>query len=177
DRQRELANDILKSPGAPPGVRSLAEHLIKGTKPYEVGKRLDIKFTALDGREVDLAKLKGKVVLIEFWSTSCGPCVAEMPEVKATYRKFHDRGFEVVGVSLDDKESELRRFIREKDLPWPQHFDGKGWENKFALRYGIFAIPTMWLVDQSGKLFSTEGRFDLERQVASLLGERSAISK
>jgi len=55
------------------------------------------------------------------------PCVAEMPAVKTAYQKFHDRGFEVVGINLDDKESVLRRFIKEKELPWPQYFDGKGW--------------------------------------------------
>ena len=177
ERQKELANEVINAPGAPPGARTLAEHVLKGTKPYEPGKPVDIQFTALDGRQVDLAKLKGKVVLVEFWSTSCGPCVAEMPEVKAAYQKLHDRGFEVVGISLDDKESVLRRFIKEKELPWPQYFDGKGWENKFAVRYGIFAIPTMWLVDKAGSLSSTEARFDLERQVASLLGEKSATGK
>jgi len=173
DRQKDLANEILSSPGAPAGVRTLAEHLLKGTRPYEVGKPLDIKFTALDGREVDLAKLKDRVVLVEFWSTSCGPCVAEMPKVKAAYNKFHDRGFEVVGICLDDKETVLRRFIKEKDLTWPQYFDGKGWENKFALRYGIFSIPTMWLVNKPGNLISTDARFDLEQQVASLLDAKS----
>ena len=151
-RQRELAQTIRDAPGAPAGAKALAEHLLKGTKPYELGKPLDIRFTALDGREVDLAKLKGKVVLIEFWSTSCGPCIGEMPSVKAAYEKYHSRGFEVLAISLDDKESVLRKFVAEKKLPWPQHFDGKGWENKFAVRYGIFAIPTMWLVDKGGNL-------------------------
>jgi peroxiredoxin len=177
DRQKELANDILKAPGAPPGAKTLAEHLLKGTKPYEVGKPVDIQFTALDGRQVDLAKLKGKVVLVEFWSTSCGPCVARMPEVKAAYQKFQDRGFEVIGICLDDRESVLRRFIKEKELSWPQYFDGKGWENKFSLRYGIFAIPTMWLVDTAGNLCSTEAELGLERQVASLLDAKSAVGK
>src|SRR5260221_342289 len=107
DRQKELVNEVINAPGAPPGAKTLAKHILKGTKPYDEGKPLDICFTALDGREVDLAKLKGKVVLVEFWSTSCGPCVAEMPSVKAAYQKFHDRGFEVVGINLDDKESVL----------------------------------------------------------------------
>jgi peroxiredoxin len=172
ERQHELAQEIRDAPGAPAGAKALAEHLLKGTKPYEIGKPLDIRFTALDGREVDLAKLKGKVVLIEFWSTSCGPCLGEMPAVKAAYDKFHERGFEIVAISLDDKESVLRKFIAEKKLPWPQHFDGKGWENQFAVRYGIFAIPTMWLVDKRGNLRVTEARFRLEQRIESLLAER-----
>lgn len=172
ERQRELANEIIAAPGAPAGVKTLAKHLLAGTKPYELGKPIDIHFTALDGREVDLAKLKGKVVLVEFWSTSCGPCVGEMPTVKAAYQKLHAQGFEVVGISLDDKESVLRRFIKEKDLPWPQHFEANGWENKFAVRYGIFSIPTMWLVDKAGNLRDTEARFNLEDQVSALLAEK-----
>lgn len=176
-RQKELATEIINAPGAPPGAKTLANHILKGTKPYRVGQPVDIRFTALDKREVDLAKLKGKVVLVEFWSTSCGPCIGEMPTVKATYGKLHDQGFEIVAISLDDKESVLRRFIQEKELPWPQHFDGKGWENQFAVRYGIFAIPTMWLVDKRGNLRDTNARFDLERRVTVLLKEQTPDPK
>jgi thiol-disulfide isomerase/thioredoxin len=177
ERQKELATEIVNAPGAPPGAKTLANHILKGTKPYQVGAPVDIHFTALDGREVDLAKLTGKVVLVEFWSTTCGPCIAEMPMVKAVYEKLHDRGFELVAVSLDDKESALRRFITEKELPWPQHFDGKGWENQFAVRYGIFSIPTMWLVDKRGNLRDINARFDLERRVTLLLGEQTSAPK
>lgn len=172
ERQKELATEIINASGAPPGAKTLANHILKGTKPYEIGKPVDIRFTALDGREVDLAALKGKVVLVEFWSTTCGPCIGEMPNVKAAYQKLHDQGFEVVAISLDDKEVALRRFIKEEALPWPQHFDGKGWENEFAVRYGIFSIPTMWLVDKRGNLRDTNARFDLERRVAALLADR-----
>jgi thiol-disulfide isomerase/thioredoxin len=177
ERQKELATEISNAPGAPPGAKTLANHILQGTKPYEIGKPVDIRFTALDGREVDLAKLKGKVVLVEFWSTTCGPCIAEMPRVKAVYEKFHKRGFEVVAISLDDKENTLRRFIKEQELPWPQHFDGKGWGNEFGVRYGIFGIPTMWLVDKQGNLRDTQARFGLEQRVASMLGEESGEAK
>ena len=101
-------------------------------------------------------------------------CIAELPAVKAAYEKFRERGFEVVAISLDDKESALRRFIKEKGLPWPQHFDGKGWENKFALQYGVFSIPTMWLVDKCGNLRATDVRFDLEQRIKSLLDEQES---
>jgi thiol-disulfide isomerase/thioredoxin len=174
ERQKELAQEILHTPGAPPGAKTLANHILKGTKPYQLGQPLDLQFTALDGREVDLAKLTGKVVLVEFWSTTCGPCLAEMPAVKAAYEKLHARGFEVVAISLDDKEGALRRFLKEKELPWPQHFDGKGWENQFAVRYGVFSIPTTWLVDKRGNLRDINARGDLERRVSSLLAEQTA---
>jgi len=117
-----------------------------------------------------LAKLKDKVVLVEFWSTTCGPCIAEMPTVKAAYRKLHDQGFEVVAISLDDKESALRRFIKEKELPWPQHFDGKFWKNKYAVEYTITGVPAMFLLDQAGMLVSTDARGPkLEQELKRLL--------
>jgi peroxiredoxin len=174
ERQKVMAGEIIQAPGAPAGAKTLAEHILKGTKPYQVGNPVDIRFTALDGRDVDLARLKGKVVLVEFWSTTCGPCIAEMPAVKTAYDKFHERGFEVVAISLDASEAALRRFIKEKELPWPQHFDGKGWENQFAVKFGVFAIPTMWLVDQRGNLRSASARGNLERHIAALLKEQDS---
>jgi peroxiredoxin len=171
ERKRELATKVLNAPGAPAAAKTLAQHILNGTRPYEIGKPLDIRFTALDGREVDLAKLRGEVVLVEFWSTDCGPCVSEIPALKTAYEKFHARGFELVAISLDDKEGALRRFIKEKDLPWPQHFDGKGWENKFGLQYGIFSIPTTWLFDKVGNLRVTEASGDIEGQIEFLLNE------
>jgi thiol-disulfide isomerase/thioredoxin/uncharacterized protein (DUF736 family) len=169
--QKQIATEILHAPDAPESVKALAQHYLNGTRPYQVGQPVEMRFTALDGQEVDLATLKGQVVLIDFWSTTCGPCVAGLPEIKAVYEKFHDRGFEVIGISLDDKEGALRRFLTEKKLPWPQHFDGKGWGNRWAVRYGIFSIPTLWLIDKSGKLRADNARFNLERRVESLLKE------
>ena len=172
EKKDALAWEVFNAPDAPDAVKKLAEHILKRTRPYEVGRPLEIQFTALDGREVNLAKLKGKVILVEFWSTTCGPCVGRMPEVKSVYEKYQADGFEIVGISLDDKEGALRRFIKEKELRWPQHFDGKGWENKFALAYGIYGIPTMWLLDKRGDLRYLEAEAGLEGLVKSLIDEK-----
>ena len=171
ERRKELATEVIQAPGAPAGAKTLAKHMLQGTQPYQVGQPLAIRFTALDGRVVDLAQLKGKVVLVEFWSTTCGPCVAEMPTVKAAYEKFHGRGFDVIGISLDSSETALRRYLKEKALPWPQHFDGRHWENQFAVQYGVFALPTLWLVDKNGNLRLTNARGNLEQHVEALLKE------
>ena len=134
-----------------------------------VGKPLDIQFTATDGSKVDLAKMKGKVVLIDFWATWCGPCVAELPNVKEAYAKLHPKGFEIVGISLDSSEDKLKKFIKDKEMPWPQYFDGQGWDNKISTKYGIRSIPAMWLVDKEGNLVDMNARGGLEGKVEKLL--------
>ncbi|HZY86294.1 MAG TPA: TlpA disulfide reductase family protein, partial [Gemmataceae bacterium] len=101
-------------------------------------KPLDIKYTSVDGRAVDLSKLRGKVVLVDFWATWCGPCVAELPNVRAVYDRYHAQGFEVVGISLDHSRDKLAEYVKEKQVPWPQVFfdeEGKrGWANPLARR-------------------------------------------
>jgi thiol-disulfide isomerase/thioredoxin len=132
---------------------------------------LDLKFTALDGSTVDLATLRGKVVLIDFWATWCGPCVGEVPNVVATYQKYHDQGFEIVGISLDQDKAALQAFTKAKGMVWPQYFDGKGWSNAISSRFGIQSIPAMWLVGKDGKVATQDGRDDLAGQVQKLLAQ------
>lgn len=134
-------------------------------------KPLELKFTAVDGREVDLAKLQGKVVLIDFWATWCGPCVAELPNVLKAYKELHPKGFEIVGISLDEDKAALEAFVKERGMEWPQYFDGKGWENAISTKHGITSIPAMWLVNKKGIVVSTNARGDLEEKVSKLLAE------
>ena len=134
-------------------------------------KPLELKFTAVDGREVDVSKLQGKVVLIDFWATWCGPCVAELPNVLKAYKELHPKGFEIVGISLDGEKAELEAFVKEKGMEWPQYFDGKGWQNEISTKYGIQSIPAMWLLNKKGMVVSTAARGSLEEQVTKLLAE------
>ncbi len=132
---------------------------------------LDLKFTAVDGREVDLAKLRGKVVLLDFWATWCPPCRKEVPKVVAAYKKLNSRGFEIVGVSLDQSKESLTAFLKEHDMTWPQFFDGKGWKNEISSRFGIDGIPAMWLIDKQGNVVTKDAGEDLEKEVEKLLGK------
>jgi len=106
---------------------------------------------------------------VDFWATWCGPCRAELPHVKDAYSKLHGKGFEIVGISLDGDKDKLLAFTKDKEMTWPQFFDGKGWENAISSSFGINSIPAMWLVDQKGILVTTDGRDDLAGQVEKLL--------
>lgn len=168
DAEKNLAQQVIDSP-APDEMKERARGLLK--KMDSVGKPVAIQYTAVDGREVDVAKLKGKVVLVDFWATWCGPCVGEVPNVKATYARLHDKGFEIVGISFDQKKDSLEKFVAENQMAWPQFFDGEGWGNKFGKEFGINSIPTMWLVDKKGNLRDLNGREGLEEKVSKLLAE------
>ncbi len=92
-------------------------------------KPVELKFTAVNGQEVDLAKLRGKVVLLDFWASNIPPCIPEVPGTVSVYQKYHDQGFEIVGISCDRDKKELLDFTKNNGMVWPQYFDGKGFNN------------------------------------------------
>lgn len=136
-----------------------------------VGAEPVLAFKAYDGREVNLSQLKGKVVLVDFWATWCVPCVKAMPRVKAAYQKYHATGFEIIGISLDDEEAPLKKFLKEEQIEWPQHFDGKGQDNKFAVEFSLGRIPAVWLIDKKGKIRFIDPEEKLEESIQLLLKE------
>ena len=142
-----------------------------------VGKPFPIDFTdATTGTPVNAASLKGKVVVVDFWATWCGPCVAEMPKMKDLYAKYRDKGVEFVGISLDSSRDQggfdkLKAFVADNKIPWPQFYQGNGWESEFSRSWGINSIPAVFIVDAAGNLASTEARGRLEEMIPELLAK------
>lgn len=176
DRKRAvaLANEMT-SATTPEGFKLWAKGCL--ARLESVGKPVALQFTALDGREVDVAKMKGKVVLVDFWATTCTPCVAELPQIKADYDKYHSQGFEVIGISCDGEQQtdqkKVERFVKRKELPWPQFYDGKQQtDNKFAQAFGVDGIPHLMLIDKKGNLrFDNVRPKELDKKIVELLAE------
>ncbi len=138
-----------------------------------MGQTLEIDGPTIDGFPFDWASYRGRVVLVDFWATWCGPCREELPNVKRCYEKYHDRGFDVVGISLDQDLDTLKEFLASEQIPWVNLFDATshGWDNPIAARYGIKSIPAPILVDREGKVVSTTAHGpDLERSRRAAAG-------
>jgi thiol-disulfide isomerase/thioredoxin len=118
------------------------------------------KATDIKGNPVTIAQYKGKVLMLDFWATWCGPCVGEIPNVLAVYKKYHTKGFDVVGISLDNDKSALTNFLKEKKIPYRQIFNGKGWSDPIARQYGVRGIPFMLLIGKTGNIVAVDPRGD-----------------
>jgi thiol-disulfide isomerase/thioredoxin len=149
---------------------------------YErIGRPFELAFEeATSGEPVDMSQLRGKVVVIDFWATWCGPCIAEMPHMKKLYAAYKDKGVEFIGVSLDAPRNEenperdglnlLRNWVKDNNVTWPQYYQGNGWQSEFSSGWKINSIPAIFLVDQQGRLHTPNARGKLDDLIPELLG-------
>ena len=168
-KQGQRANDILAEIDKQAQSAKIRRALAVGTKFPDFAEK------DLAGKPLSLANYQGKVVLLDFWATWCPPCRAELPNVIKTYEKHHAQGFEIIGISLDkDQDREkLTSFLKEKNMTWPQYFDGGYWTNKLAVKYGVNSIPATYLLDGEGKIIGNNLRGEaLETAVAKALAKK-----
>lgn len=131
---------------------------------------LDLKFTTLDGKEFDFAKLRGKVVLVDCWATWCAPCLMKMPDLQALEKKYAaNKDFQLIGVSLDDDKADVEKIVKSKRLTWPQYYDGKVWQNEISSKLGVTGLPATFLVDRKGFAHPVDLEADLDAEVGKAL--------
>ena len=144
------------------------------TNPSEwVGKPApDFQVTNLKGKELSLKDYRGQVVLLDFWATWCGPCIAEMPKLKRTYEAYKDQNFQIIGISLDRSKQPLEAYVEKEGLEWIHYWDES---RKLRTLYGVWGIPSAFLIDSEGIIRKASlGGFDVESAVAELMQENLA---
>lgn len=164
-REESMPEKNAAPANAPKGKAS------KGSEPAGI-EPFPFEGTSLEGRRVRLSDFRGKVVLIDFWATWCGPCIAELPEVQKVYRDLKSKGFEIVGVSLDQDSRTLKNFVRENRMTWPQVCDEKGWKGDIARAWGVDSIPATFLIDRNGRLVAKGMRGAQLRKTVEMFLER-----
>jgi thiol-disulfide isomerase/thioredoxin len=140
-----------------------------------IGQPLDIAGPSLSGTQFNITSLKGRVVLVDFWATFCGPCIAKMPALKRFYAERRRNDFDIVGISLDDDKAALERFVKKNHIPWTQVFfngpNDRGFEHPLAKKFYINVIPANFLIDRAGKVTHVDLRDEkaIEQAVIELL--------
>ena len=140
------------------------------TQPMQGQFAAEIALPAMTGDTIKLSSLKGKVVLLDFWASWCGPCRVANKGLGKIYEKFNSKGFEIFSVSLDEDKADWVKAVKKDKIKWLQVIDPGGWETPTARNWGIYALPTSFLIDREGRLLAMdlEGK-ELEKALKEML--------
>ncbi len=179
NEKKELVDRIVKEY---PNSTVVSQIEGEKRKAEAVGKPMVLAFNeAITGKPMSMEGLKGKIVVMDFWATWCGPCVAEMPTMKKLYAEFKDKGVEFVGVSLDQPEDKgglksLKEFCAKNEITWPQYYQGNYWQSEFSSKWGINSIPCVFVIGPDGNIVTTEARGKLETILPEQIKKRGEKS-
>jgi thiol-disulfide isomerase/thioredoxin len=171
-RTRRLLDEMLARPDLPDEVRKVFGSIDAMLKL--VGTKSDLRLETLAGAAVGLGAWEGKVLLIDFWATWCGPCVKEIPKLQAYYQELHARGLEIVSVSFDDDKAKLEQFIKTRGLSWTQVHAWEKQRETIAAAFGVTRgyLPTVFLIGRDGRIrYTFNTRFRLKEKIELLLRE------
>lgn len=181
-----IINDHFAKDSSPEELEAKYEKLSDRVKQSSLGEKIrktlasmravgmgqaapDFTLQTLEGNDLSLSSLRGKCVLVDFWASWCGPCIKELPNIKKVYEKYHDKGFEIISVSLDDKKVNWAKAIEKHQIPWLHVSSLKGWKCPVAKLYHVTGVPTMYLLDAEGRIVSDDARGEvLEKEVEKL---------
>jgi len=159
-RHAELV-PLMEEPAVQQMARSYASEVLFLFKDLAA-----LRGTDLSGRTWDLAAIRGKVTLIDFWATWCGPCVGQFPDLKRLNEEYSGKGFQILGISLDgDDRAAFEGWLQKNDVDWPQIYDGQGWDTPLAKEFGVRAIPFTVLLDREGEILAVDPPPDRVREI------------
>jgi thiol-disulfide isomerase/thioredoxin len=140
-----------------------------------VGDKPTLKFKSADNKPIDLSQLKGKLVIVDFWATWCGPCMGEAPHMVSINQKYAPKGLQLIGISLDQDKSKMLEVAKSSGFVWPQYFDGLVWKNHLAQEWGVDSIPRTFLIGPDGTILWTGHPAEIDKVLAKAFKEHPPV--
>src|SRR5947209_9865130 len=152
-------------------VLGILSAFVPARAAVQIGQPVSVRFKAVDGTNVSTDALKGKLVVLDFWATWCGPCMQMVPHMVEMNQKYAAKGVVIVGISLDEDRAAMLQTIKQQGMTWPEYFDGAGWGNRIWKQYGANGIPFTILLGPDGTALWTGHAALLEPQIVKALKE------
>lgn len=151
-----------------------ASDYLDGLSGLKIGKAAqNFERTDITGKEIELEEYQGKVVILDFWATWCVPCREELPELKTIYQKYHSKGLEIIGISLDTDLEKLKNYINAEEIDWRQIYAKEGKADELVKKYSAFGLPTYYIIDQAGRIrynnHSRSSGVEIKEVIAALM--------